>query len=143
MIAWVRLNGLELETSGFRSWACFSRFVTSPEAQTLPESAAYGSAENLARLMHERGEVRLTEDVAARRDVERRRVHVPCPATIFVGGLEPWHWIDQSYRYSHHLHRSGMNPEVHTLPRWGHFDILNEFREPGSPTLKAVIGPSR
>ena len=87
-------------------------------------------------------EVQLTEDIAARRDVERRRVHVQCPATIFVGGLEPWHWIDQSYRYSHHLHRSGMNPEVHTLPRWGHFDILNEFREAGSPILKAAIGPS-
>ncbi|WP_157732900.1 alpha/beta hydrolase [Bosea sp. AS-1] len=85
-------------------------------------------------------EVQLTEDIAARRDVERRRVHVQCPATIFVGGLEPWHWIDQSYRYSHHLHRSGMNPEVHTLPRWGHFDILNEFREAGSPILKAAIG---
>ncbi|UZF93449.1 alpha/beta hydrolase [Bosea sp. NBC_00550] len=88
-------------------------------------------------------DVRLTEEIAKRRDVERRDVRVRCPVTVFVGGLEPWHWIDQSYRYSHHLHRSGMNPEVHTLPRWGHFDILNEFREPGSPILEAVIGQSR
>lgn len=88
-------------------------------------------------------DVRLTEEIAKRRDVERRDVHVQCPVTIFVGGLEPWHWIDQSYRYSHHLHRSGLNPEVHTLPRWGHFDILNEFREPGSPIFEAVIGQFR
>jgi arylformamidase len=32
-----------------------------------------------------------------------------------------------------------MNPEVHTLPRWGHFDVLNEFLEAGSPILKAVV----
>jgi arylformamidase len=88
-------------------------------------------------------EVRLTEDVALRRDVERRPVFAKCPATLFVGGLEPWHWIEQTYRYSHHLHRSGMNPEVHTLPRWGHFDILNEFTEAGSPILNAVIARAR
>lgn len=88
-------------------------------------------------------EVRLTEDIALRRDVERRPVQAKCPSSLFVGGLEPWHWIDQTYRYSHHLHRSGMNPEVHTLPRWGHFDVLNEFREPGSPILDAVIARSR
>jgi arylformamidase len=84
-------------------------------------------------------EVRLTEEIAMRRDVERRPVFAGCPSTLFVGGLEPWHWIDQTYRYSHHLHRSGLNPEVHTLPRWGHFDILSEFVEPGSPILEAVI----
>lgn len=84
-------------------------------------------------------EVRLTEDMAARRDVERRPVLVKCPTTLVVGGLEPWQWIDQTYRYAHHLHRSGVNPEVHVLPRWGHFDILNEFMEPGSPILNAVL----
>ncbi|RYE31100.1 MAG: alpha/beta hydrolase [Hyphomicrobiales bacterium] len=88
-------------------------------------------------------EVRLSEEIALRRDVEKRPVHARCPSSLFVGGLEPWHWIDQTYRYGHHLHRSGMNPEVHTLPRWGHFDILNEFREPGSPVLEAVIAKSR
>jgi len=84
-------------------------------------------------------QVQLTEEIALRRDVERRPVFARCRATVFVGGLEPWQWIDQSYRYAHHLHRSGMNPEVHTLPRWGHFDILNEFIEPGSTILNAVI----
>ncbi|WP_439495407.1 alpha/beta hydrolase [Bosea sp. (in: a-proteobacteria)] len=88
-------------------------------------------------------EVRLTEEVALRRDVERRPVFARCPTGLFVGGLEPWHWIDQTYRYSHHLHRSGLNPEVHTLPRWGHFDILSEFIEPGSPILEAVIGQAK
>lgn len=84
-------------------------------------------------------DVRLTEDIASRRDVERRQVRVKCPATLFAGGLEPWHWIEQTYRYSHHLHRSGVNPEVHTLPRWGHFDILGEFMEPESPILNAIL----
>ncbi|QCK87442.1 alpha/beta hydrolase [Phreatobacter aquaticus] len=84
-------------------------------------------------------DVRLTEEIAARRDVERRKVTVACPTSIFVGGLEPWQWIDQSYRYGHHLHRSGVNPEVHVLPRWGHFDILGEFMEPSSPILNAVL----
>lgn len=84
-------------------------------------------------------EVRLTEEIAARRDVERRKVTVRCPVSIFVGGREPWHWIDLSYRYGHHLHRSGLNPEVHVLPRWGHFDILGEFMEPESPILGAVL----
>ena len=88
-------------------------------------------------------EVRLTEDIALRRDVERRPVFARCPSTLFVGGREPWHWIDQTYRYSHHLHRSGMNPEVHTLPRWGHFDVVNEFLEAGSPILKAVVARAK
>jgi arylformamidase len=84
-------------------------------------------------------EVRLTEEIARRRDVERRPVFARRPSTLFVGGREPWHWIDQTYRYSHHLHRSGINPEVHTLPRWGHFDVVNEFLETGSPILQAVV----
>jgi len=88
-------------------------------------------------------EVRLTEEIAVRRDVERRQVFVKCPSTLFVGGLEPWHWIEQTYRYSHHLHRSGLTPEVHTLPRWGHFDILNEFTEAGSPILNAVLAKAK
>jgi arylformamidase len=84
-------------------------------------------------------EVRLTEEIALRRDVERRPVKAICPTTVVVGGLEPWHWIDQSFRYAHHLHRSGVNPEMRTLPRWGHFDIIQEFAEPGSPILSAVL----
>ncbi|WP_160115672.1 alpha/beta hydrolase [Bosea lathyri] len=88
-------------------------------------------------------EVRLTEEIARKRDVERRPVCVKCPTTLFAGGLEPWHWIEQTYRYSHHLHRSGMNPEVRTLPRWGHFDILNEFMDGGSAILDAVMARAR
>ncbi len=84
-------------------------------------------------------EVRLTEDVARRRDVERRPVQVGCPASLFAGGLEPWHWVDQTYRYAHHLHRSGANPEVHVLPRWGHFDILNDLVEGEGPISNAIL----
>lgn len=84
-------------------------------------------------------EVRLTEEIAARRDVERRPVLVKCQTVLVVGGREPWHWIDQTYRYAHHLHRTGMNPEVHVLPRWGHFDILNEFMDAESPIVRAIL----
>lgn len=88
-------------------------------------------------------EVRLTEEIARRRDVERRPVVARCPATVIAGGREPWRWIDQSFRFAHHLHRAGVNPEVRVLPRWGHFDILGEFMEPGSPILSAAIERAR
>lgn len=88
-------------------------------------------------------EVCLTEEIARRRDVERRPVLARCPVSIFVGGREPWQWIDQSYRYGHHLHSSGLNPEVHVLPRWGHFDILSEYQQRGSAILAAILSQAK
>ncbi|MCW3474329.1 alpha/beta hydrolase [Limobrevibacterium gyesilva] len=84
-------------------------------------------------------QLRLTPEIVRRRDVERRTPLVQCPVTIYVGGLEPWQWIDQSFRYSHHLHRHGWDPEVHVLPNYNHFDILQTYLRPQDPVLAATI----
>lgn len=84
-------------------------------------------------------QLNLTDEIIARRNVEARPVLLRCPVSLFVGGLEPWHWIDQTYRYAHHLHRQGMRPEVHVLPAYGHFDILNDFVDPAAPIGASLI----
>jgi arylformamidase len=88
-------------------------------------------------------QLRLTAEIAGRRNVERRSPVVDCPVAIFAGGLEPWQWIDQSFRYAHHLRRHGRDPEVHVLPGYNHFDIVQEYLEPGSPILRAVLRMAR
>jgi arylformamidase len=57
-------------------------------------------------------DLHLTPEIVARHDVERRVLTVDCPVSVLAGGLEPWMWIDQSFRYSHHLRRQGRDPEV-------------------------------
>ncbi|WP_198023891.1 alpha/beta hydrolase [Chelativorans sp. J32] len=84
-------------------------------------------------------QLRLTREIAARHNVEKRPPLVKCPVSLFVGGREPWHWIDQTYRYAHHLHRNGIIAEVHVLPRFGHFDILLDFMEPESLIGAALV----
>lgn len=87
-------------------------------------------------------ELGLTEEIVARRNVEIRPPLVTCPTVIAVGGLEPWHWIDQSFRYSHHLRRHGLDPEVHVLPGWTHFDIITQYCDPESPIARMCLGLS-
>lgn len=84
-------------------------------------------------------ELRLTPEIAARHDMERREPVVECPTALFAGGLEPWHWIDQTFRYSHHLRRHGRDPEVHVLPGYDHFDIVDGFMAPESPIGSAIL----
>jgi len=88
-------------------------------------------------------QLKLTPEIAARHNVERRPAQLQCPTWIYVGGLEPWHWIDLSFRYSHHLRRHGRDPEVHVLPGWGHFDIINHYADPESPILAAALAATR
>lgn len=95
-----------------------------------------------ARLTSVNAELRLEDDVIERRNVEVRPVHVRCPVSLFAGGLEPWHWIDQTYRYAHHLHREGLRPEVHVLPAYGHFDILDDFLQAEAPIGRALVAVS-
>jgi arylformamidase len=85
-------------------------------------------------------QLRLDEAIAARHDVERRAPLVKRPSAVIVGGLEPVHWIDQSFRYSQHLRRHGLDPAVHVLPGEDHFGILGEYLRPDSITLRAVRG---
>lgn len=87
-------------------------------------------------------QLRLTPEIADRHNVEVRPLLVRCPVSLFVGGREPWQWIDQTYRYAHHLHRSGSIAEVHVLPPYGHFDITMDFMEPERPIGAALLRAS-
>jgi arylformamidase len=84
-------------------------------------------------------DLHLTPELATRHDVERRPVLVDCPVHLFAGGLEPWQWIDQTFRYSHHLRRGGRDPEVHVLPGHNHFGILDGFADPDKPIGSAIL----
>ena len=85
-------------------------------------------------------ELHLDAAIAARHDVERRAPVIDCSVTILAGGVEPWQWIDQSFRYAHHLHRHGRDPETHVVPGYNHFDIINQYLDPESPVTRAVVG---
>jgi arylformamidase len=82
-------------------------------------------------------DLRLTPEIVARHDVERRVLTVDCPVSVFAGGVEMW--IDQSFRYSHHLRRQGRNPEVLVQPGYTHFDIIDQYLDAESPLLQAVL----
>jgi arylformamidase len=84
-------------------------------------------------------EIRLTPELAARHDYERAPIAARCPVRVIAGGDEPWQWIDQSYRYAHHLHRSGLAPGVIVSPGFHHFDIMNQYLDPASDVLRAVL----
>lgn len=84
-------------------------------------------------------QLKLTSEIIANRNVEERPPLVKCPTALMVGGNEPWQWIDQTFRYSHHLHRHGTQPEVHVLPNYNHFDILMQFMQPEMPIGSALI----
>lgn len=88
-------------------------------------------------------QLQLDAALAARHDVERRAPQLDCPVSIIVGGREPWHWIDQSFRYSHHLRRHGQDPSVHVLPGHDHFGILDDYLDAESTTMKAIVAGAR
>jgi arylformamidase len=88
-------------------------------------------------------EIRLTPELARRHDYERRPPRVRCPSWIIAGGREPWQWIDQSYRYAHHLHRYGLDPGVIVSPGFHHFDIMNQYLDPASDVLRSVLAIAR
>lgn len=93
-----------------------------------------------ARLTTVNDQLHLTGEIIARRNVEARPPLVKCPVALLAGGLEPWQWIDQTYRYSHHLRRHGFDPAVHVLPGRNHFDILDEYLAQESQTMRAILG---
>ena len=83
-------------------------------------------------------DIRLTPELIARHDYERRAPYMRCPSWIVVGGREPWHWIDQSFRYAHHLRRHGGDPGVVVSPGFHHFDIVDQYMDPASDVMRAV-----
>lgn len=100
-------------------------------------SGIYDPAPALHTTVNE--QLRLTPAIIARRDVERRPPQVTVPTWLFAGGREPWRWIEQTFRYSHHLRRHGADPAVQVLPGRHHFDIIDGYADPGSSILRAVL----
>ncbi|BBK32411.1 hypothetical protein STHU_30450 [Allostella humosa] len=84
-------------------------------------------------------DIRLTEELARRHDYERAPVLARCPVEIVAGGQEPTHWIDQSFRYAHHLATHGLGPGVRVTPGFNHFDIMNQYQDPDSDVLRLVL----
>jgi len=101
-------------------------------------SGIYDPAPAAATTVNE--EIRLTPALARRHDYERAPVTARCPVWIAAGGREPWHWIDQSYRYAHHLHRQGLDPGMLVLPGFHHFDILDPYMDADSDLMRRVLG---
>lgn len=85
-------------------------------------------------------DIRLTAELAARHDFERIAPRLLCPAWIVVGGREPWHWIDQSFRYAQHLRRHGGDPGVLVVPGRHHFNILDQVRDETSELGRIMRG---
>ena len=88
-------------------------------------------------------ELQLTPEIALRHNFEGRTVTAHCPTHLFVGGSEPWRWVDLTFQYAHHLRREGHDPEVHVLPGYNHFDILDQYLDQGSPIFNAVLRAAR
>ena len=84
-------------------------------------------------------QLRLTPEMCARRNLEQRAPLLRCPAWVFAGGREPWRWIDQGFRYAHHLRRAGLDPAVQVLPGLDHFGIVDQFGRADSPVGAALI----
>lgn len=92
-----------------------------------------------AKLTTVDAEIRLTEEIIARQNYERHQPRVRCPVWIVAGGNEPWQWIDQSFRYAHHLHRHGCPTGVIVTPGYHHFDIMNQYADPDSDIIRCVL----
>jgi arylformamidase len=88
-------------------------------------------------------EIRLTGEIIARQNYEQHPPRTRCPVWVVAGGDEPWHWIDQSFRYAHHLHRHGLAPGVVITPGYHHFDILSQYAAPESDVMRCVLSLPR
>jgi arylformamidase len=88
-------------------------------------------------------ELKLTPAIARRQNYEQATPFVRCPVEIMAGGEEPSHWIDQSFRYAHHLAANGMGPGVRVSPGFHHFDIMNQYQDPDSDVLRAILRMAR
>jgi arylformamidase len=84
-------------------------------------------------------EIRLTEEIAKRNDALRLPPTVRCPVRLFVGGDEPEGWIDQSELYAEHLRRHGFDVDRTVVPGTHHFDIIDQYADPASPIVRAIV----
>jgi arylformamidase len=84
-------------------------------------------------------EIGLTEAIARRNNALALAPTVRCPVRLFVGGDEPAEWIRQSELYAAHLRRHGLAPELTVIPGAHHFDILDQYVDPTSPIIRAIV----
>lgn len=92
-----------------------------------------------ARFTSVNDQLKLTEEVAANNDVERRPPRQSASVCLLAGARETTHWIDQSFRYYHHLRSHGIESEMHLLPGHDHFDILEDYLQPAGTTLEVIL----
>ncbi len=84
-------------------------------------------------------EIGLTAEVARRNDALALPPRVRCPVALFVGGAEPPLWQQQTTLYAEHLRRHGLAPTLEVVPGANHFGILDQYLEPESPILRAIL----
>ena len=92
-----------------------------------------------ARHISVNAEIGLTAEVARRNDALALAPRVRCPVALFVGGAEPPLWQRQTELYAEHLRRHGLTPSCRVLPGANHFSILEQYRDPASPILRAIV----
>ena len=83
-------------------------------------------------------QLNLDATIAERHNVEQRTPVLRPDIAILAGGREPDQFVDQSFRYYHNLRTHGLEPALHVVPGYGHFDILDEYLDPRSLTMKII-----
>ncbi|MCT8974284.1 alpha/beta hydrolase [Microbaculum marinisediminis] len=84
-------------------------------------------------------QLNLSRELALRHNVEARPAVLKPDLAIVVGGREPWQWVDQSFRYYRNRRMQEMEPALHVLPGRNHFDILDEYLDADSITVRTIL----
>ena len=92
-----------------------------------------------ARHISVNAEIGLTEAIARRNDALALEPRVRCPVALFVGGDEPSLWRQQTELYAAHLRRHGLDPSLTVVPGAHHFSILDQYLDPASPVIRAIV----
>lgn len=83
-------------------------------------------------------DLNLDAAIAARHNVEQRQPVLRPEIAILAGAREPNQFVDQSFRYYHALRGHGLEPSLHVLAGYDHFNILDEYLTPDSPTMRII-----
>ena len=84
----------------------------------------------------------LTEDIAARNNLQARPPRQTPEICLLVGARETPHWVEQTFRYYRMLRREGIEPELHLLAGRDHFDIIEDYLDPDGITRDVILRQS-
>lgn len=84
-------------------------------------------------------DLHLDAAIAARHNVETRAPVLRPDVAILAGSREPDQFVDQSFRYYRNLRAHGFEPALHVLAGHDHFDILDEYLDPTSLTMRTIV----